>query len=179
MVNKTIGEIISTANAENIKLDEQSRTTDIQKQKTNNMAFKMKGSPMQRNFGIGAPTKQREPGDQIINGVLCDAYGNPKPNQEAMKDMQKSPDFKNNPKKVDRGLGSAFNQGTEDHPSRGKTEHKDTWVYKGKDKTEKIIDLEDRIFLNSDISEEKSIMKRGKMITQRNKLKNKLKQYRK
>tara|TARA_R110002012_G_scaffold108006_1_gene250268 strand:+ start:1434 stop:1865 length:432 start_codon:yes stop_codon:yes gene_type:complete len=143
------------------------------------MAFKMKGSPMYRNYGVGTPVKQKEPGDQIINGVLCDAYGNPKPNQDAMKNMQKSPDFKNNPKKVDQGLGSAFNQGTEDHPPKGKAEHKDL-VVTDRNKTEKIIDLEDRIeFLNSDISDEKSLMKRGKMITQRNKLKKKLKQYRK
>ena len=50
----------------------------------------------------------------------------------------------------------------------------------GGNQNEVINDLEDRIeFLNSDISEEESLMKRGKMITQRNKLKNKLKQYRK
>ena len=33
-----------------------------------------------------------------------------------------------------------------------KTEHKDTWVYKGKNKQERIIDLEDRIgFIDEDV----------------------------
>ena len=65
------------------------------------------------------------------------------------------------------------------HPPKGKAEHKDLEITDS-NKSEKIVDLEDRIeFLNSDISEESSIMKKGKMITQRNKLKNKLKQYKK
>jgi|TARA_R100000231_G_scaffold28926_1_gene25726 hypothetical protein len=65
------------------------------------------------------------------------------------------------------------------HPPKGEAEHEDLEITGGS-KREKIIDLEDRIeFLNSDISEEESLMKRGKMITQRDKLKNKLKQYRK
>ena len=49
----------------------------------------------------------------------------------------------------------------------------------GGSKSEVITDLEDRIeFLNSDISDESSIMKKGKMITQRDKLKSRLKQER-
>jgi hypothetical protein len=50
-------------------------------------------------------------------------------------------------------------------------------VITGGNKSEEMIDLEDRIeFLNSDIAEESSTIKRGKMITQRNKLKSRLKQ---
>jgi len=46
----------------------------------------------------------------------------------------------------------------------------------GGSKSEEINDLEDRIeFLNSDISDESSIMKKGKMISQLNKLKARLK----
>ena len=46
----------------------------------------------------------------------------------------------------------------------------------GGSKSEEKNDLEDRIeFLNNDISEESSVMKKGKMITQRNKLKAQLK----
>ena len=34
-----------------------------------------------------------------------------------------------------------------------KTEHKDTWVYKGENKQERIIDLEERIgFINEDVN---------------------------
>jgi hypothetical protein len=37
-----------------------------------------------------------------------------------------------------------------------KTEHKDTWVYKGKNKQERIIDLEDRIeFITTDIRKDR------------------------
>ena len=47
----------------------------------------------------------------------------------------------------------------------------------GGSKSEEEVDLEDRIeFLNSDIASENSAMKRGKMITQRDKLKARLKQ---
>ena len=50
-------------------------------------------------------------------------------------------------------------------------------IMTGGSKSEEAIDLEDRIeFLNSDISEETSLIKKGKMITQRNKLKSRLKQ---
>ena len=46
----------------------------------------------------------------------------------------------------------------------------------GGNKSEEMVDLEDRIeFLNSDLQGEKSIMKRGKIITQLNKLKARLK----
>ena len=67
-----------------------------------------------------------------------------------------------------------------DHPKKkSPPEHKDLEVTDSS-KIEKINDLEDRIeYLNSDISEESSVMKRGQMITQKNKLKNKLKQYKK
>ena len=52
---------------------------------------------------------------------------------------------------------------------------KGTMITPGSD-SEVITDLEDRIeFLNSDISDESSIMKKGKMITQRNKLQHRLK----
>ena len=54
-------------------------------------------------------------------------------------------------------------------------EEKGTMITGGS-KSEEINDLEDRIkFLNSDISEESSTMKKGKMITQRNKLQARLK----
>ena len=50
----------------------------------------------------------------------------------------------------------------------------------GGSKSEEINDLEDRIeFLNSDISDESSTMKKGKMITQRDKLKTRLAKMRK
>ena len=54
-------------------------------------------------------------------------------------------------------------------------EEKGTMITGGS-KSEIIADLGDRIeFLNSDISEESSIMKKGKMIAQRNKLQHRLK----
>ena len=57
-----------------------------------------------------------------------------------------------------------------------KHEKKKGTVVTGGSNAEVINDLEDRIeFLNSDIAEETSIMKRGKMITQRNKLRARLK----
>ncbi len=58
-----------------------------------------------------------------------------------------------------------------------KHEKKKGTIVTGGSKSEEIIDLEDRIeFLNSDIADESSIMKKGKMISQRNKLKARLKQ---
>ena len=60
-----------------------------------------------------------------------------------------------------------------------KHEKKKGTMVTGGSKSEEINDLEDRIeFLNSDISEESSVMKKGKMITQRNKLKAQLKKLR-
>ena len=75
---------------------------------------------------------------------------------------------------------SPMRQDKNDHPKKETPpEHKDLEVTDSS-KIEKINDLEDRIeYLNSDISEESSVMKRGQMITQKNKLKNKLKQYKK
>ena len=50
----------------------------------------------------------------------------------------------------------------------------------GGSKSEEMVDLEDRIeFLNSDIADESSVMKRGKMVTQRDKLKARLTKMRK
>ena len=58
-----------------------------------------------------------------------------------------------------------------------KHEKKKGTIVTGGSKSEEIIDLEDRIeFLNSDIADESSIMKKGKMVSQRNKLKARLKQ---
>ena len=62
------------------------------------------------------------------------------------------------------------------------SEHEDKkgTMITGGSKSEEINDLEDRIeFLNSDISDESSIMKKGKIITQRNKLKTRLAKMRK
>ena len=59
-------------------------------------------------------------------------------------------------------------------------EKKKGTVITGGSKTEEIFDLEDRIeFLNSDISDSDSVMGKGKMITQRNKLQARLKKMRK
>ena len=67
------------------------------------MSYKMKGFS-----GFKSPAKAK--GDQVINGVLCDAYGNPKPTAEQISAGLKSPDFSNSSRegKVDRGLGPAF-----------------------------------------------------------------------
>ena len=57
-----------------------------------------------------------------------------------------------------------------------KEEAKKGVIMTGGSKSEEAVDLEDRIeFLNNDISEESSLIKKGKMITQRDKLKSKLK----
>ena len=51
--------------------------------------------------------------------------------------------------------GSPLHQGRQRKLKKGKTlktEHKDTWVYKGENISEKIVDLEDRIgFIKEDI----------------------------
>tara|TARA_R110002074_G_scaffold374788_1_gene551193 strand:+ start:1139 stop:1432 length:294 start_codon:yes stop_codon:yes gene_type:complete len=58
-------------------------------------------------------------------------------------------------------------------------EKKKGTIITGGSKSEEINDLEDRIeFLNSDISDSDSTMKKGKMITQRNKLQARLKKMR-
>ena len=57
-----------------------------------------------------------------------------------------------------------------------KHEKKKGTVITGGSKSEEINDAEDRIeFLNQDLESEKNILKRGKIITQKNKLKNDLK----
>jgi hypothetical protein len=61
------------------------------------------------------------------------------------------------------------------------SEHEDKkgTIITGGSEAEEINDLEDRIeFLNSDISDSDSTMKKGKMITQRNKLQARLKKMR-
>ena len=58
-------------------------------------------------------------------------------------------------------------------------EEKKGTIITGGSEAEEINDLEDRIeFLNSDISDSDSTMKKGKMITQRNKLQARLKKMR-
>jgi len=52
------------------------------KQPSSGLPFKQLGS---------SPAK--EGGDKVINGELCDAYGNPKPSAEQIKDGTKSPVF--------------------------------------------------------------------------------------
>ena len=75
-----------------------------------------------------------------------------------------------------RELGSSPAKQKQDQVPLSKHEKKKGTVITGGSNTEVINDLEDRIeFLNSDIAEETSIMKRGKMITQRNKLRARLK----
>ena len=70
--------------------------------------------------------------------------------------------------------------GHEDQVPLSKHEDKKGTMITGGSKSEEINDLEDRIeFLNSDISDESSIMKKGKMITQRDKLKTRLAKMRK
>ena len=50
--------------------------------------------------------------DQVVDGQLCDAYGNPKPSQQEMQNMTKCPDFSNKAQKGKRekGLGPAFDK---------------------------------------------------------------------
>jgi len=60
-----------------------------------------------------------------------------------------------------------------------KHEKKKGTIVTGGNKSEEMNDLEDRIeFLNSDISDESSVMKKGKMVSQLNKLKAQLKKLR-
>lgn len=78
------------------------------------------GEKMRKPGSKGAPTSKalkqsqspaKAKGDQVIDGVLCDAYGNPKPSQEQMKKMTASPNFSNKArakKGLGRGLGPAF-----------------------------------------------------------------------
>lgn len=73
------------------------------------MGFKMKGNPMQRNFGVGSSPLQK---NKVINGVLCDAYGKPidpkKAHEADTVNNYKGPGGKNDSNKVAKGLGSAF-----------------------------------------------------------------------
>lgn len=78
------------------------------------------GEKMRKPGSKGAPSSKalkesqspaKAKGDQVIDGVLCDAYGNPKPSQEQMKKMTASPNFSNKArakKGLGRGLGPAF-----------------------------------------------------------------------
>jgi hypothetical protein len=52
------------------------------KQPSAGLPFKQLGS---------SPAKEGE--DKVVDGVLCDAYGNPKPSAEQIKNGTKSPDF--------------------------------------------------------------------------------------
>ena len=73
---------------------------------------------------------------------------------------------------------SPIKQGEKQVPLSEHEEKKGT-IITGGSKSEEINDLEDRIeFLNSDISDSDSTMKKGKMITQRNKLQARLKKMR-
>ena len=65
-----------------------------------NTPFKMKGFPAHAGT---SPAKKSS--DQVVDGVLCDAYGNPKPSAEQIKAGTATPDFKNKAKgKNEKGL---------------------------------------------------------------------------
>jgi len=59
-------------------------------------SFKMMGSSPAKGL--------KDQSTQVIDGQLCDAYGNPAPTSEEMKGMTQSPNFKNNSGKVNQGL---------------------------------------------------------------------------
>tara|TARA_R110002051_G_scaffold322789_1_gene414190 strand:+ start:960 stop:1343 length:384 start_codon:yes stop_codon:yes gene_type:complete len=125
------------------------------------MAYKMKGFG---GFGNPAPAKQIE--------IKSDTT---KP---------RDPEKPFTQEEASRGSGGVRWDGdSKKHSGKqvplSKHEEKKGTMITGGSEAEVITDLEDRIeFLNSDISDESSIMKKGKMITQRDKLKSRLKQER-
>ena len=58
-----------------------------------------------------SPAKGLREDEQVVDGQLCDAYGNPKPSKEDMKKMTQAPNFSNSARKgkQEKGLGPGFN----------------------------------------------------------------------
>ena len=56
------------------------------------------------------PSPAKAAGEQVVDGQLCDAYGNPKPSKEQVKAGLQSPNFSNKAKKGkgEKGLGPGF-----------------------------------------------------------------------
>ena len=51
-----------------------------------------------------SPAKRLKKDEQIIDGQLCDAYGNPKPSNEDMRHLTQCPDFSNKKSGPEQGL---------------------------------------------------------------------------
>ena len=94
--------------------------------------------------------------------------------EEKSKDFKKSADYEKDKESPTNQIIQEVNP-SKQVPLSKHEEEKGTMITGGS-KSEIIADLGNRIeFLNSDILEENSIMKKGKMITQRDKLKSRLK----
>ena len=57
-----------------------------------------------------SPAKGLREDEQVVDGHLCDAYGNPKPSPEEMKNMTKCPNFSNKANKGKNEKGLGFNK---------------------------------------------------------------------
>ena len=104
------------------------------------MAFKMKGSPMQRNFGVGAALKQKVTGYETntktgeireVYGKSADApYGSYSITKKGSKEMIKNPDtrkfFVASDKSGNRLVGDIDPKTTESADAKYKPENTDT-----------------------------------------------------
>ena len=79
------------------------------------------------------------PDGQIVEGVLCDAYGNPRPSDEQIKAGTASPDFRNKAKKgkQEKGLGPAFGDTKAEQKAKTKTDEKSEEARKAEIKAQK------------------------------------------
>ena len=87
--------------------------------------------------------------DQVVDGQLCDAYGNPKPSNEQIKAGLQSPNFSNKNKKVDRGLGPGFDR----NKKKEETIKKESDALSGKD-----VEAEEKAAKQAKKDEDMSIM---------------------
>tara|TARA_R100000988_G_scaffold56993_1_gene28467 strand:- start:423 stop:788 length:366 start_codon:yes stop_codon:yes gene_type:complete len=93
----------------------------------NKTSFKQMGSK-------ASPAKE-----QVVEGVLCDAYGNPKPSAEQIKAGTATPDFRNKAKKgkQEKGLGPGFGDSKAEQKTKAKADEKSEEARKAEIKAKK------------------------------------------
>jgi len=82
MADKTIGEVISDSNEENIELDEQARSTDIQQQKYKQTPFPMIQGTSKHTSALKEEEEKKKFGEmsgkeklKVVGKAMADTWG--------------------------------------------------------------------------------------------------------